>query len=99
MRAAMGYDASSMDETNRSAESPARVVLTLLEQQVLAEIASGSTNEEIAERLSYSPSYVKDVVASARERLGARDRAHAAALAVELGIIRRGSDGRFVSSA
>jgi DNA-binding NarL/FixJ family response regulator len=97
MRAAMGYDASSMDEPNGPEDGPARL-LTVLEQQVLAEIASGSTNEEIAERLSYSPSYVKDVVASARERLGARDRAHAAALAVELGIIRRGPEGRFVAS-
>ena len=56
--------------------------LTPLERRVLAELASGRTNAEIAARLGYSASYIKDVVAAARARLGARDRAHAAALAV-----------------
>lgn len=69
--------------------------LTYLEAQVLAEVASGSTNDDIAERLGYSPNYIKDVLASARERLDARDRAHAAAMAVALRLVRPGSDGRF----
>lgn len=73
----------------------ARHHLTYLEAQVLAEVASGSTNEEIAERLGYSPNYVKDVLASARNRLGAKDRAHAAAMAVALRLVRPSSDGRF----
>lgn len=73
----------------------ARHHLTYLESQVLAEVASGSTNDEIAVRLGYSPNYIKDVLASARERLGAKDRAHAAAMAVALRLVRPGSDGRF----
>lgn len=73
----------------------ARHHLTYLEALVLAEVASGSTNDEIAERLDYSPNYIKDVLASARERLGAKDRAHAAAMAVALRLVRPSSDGRF----
>lgn len=61
--------------------------LTELEREVLALVASGARNEEIAEILCYSPNYIKDVVVSARDGLGARDRAHAAALAVALGIV------------
>lgn len=73
----------------------ARHHLTYLESLVLAELASGATNDEIADALGYSANYVKDVLASARERLGARDRAHAAALAVALRLVRPRSDGRF----
>lgn len=72
--------------------------LTYLEAQVLAEVASGSRNDEIGERLGYSPNYIKDVLVSARVRLGARDRAHAAALAVTLRLVRPSSDGRFAPS-
>ncbi|MBI2169246.1 MAG: response regulator transcription factor [Actinobacteria bacterium] len=76
----------------------ARHHLTYLEAQVLAEVASGSTNDDIAERLGYSPNYIKDVLASARERLSAKDRAHAAAMAVALRLVRPSSDGRFAPS-
>lgn len=77
----------------------ARHHLTYLESRVLAEVASGSTNDEIAGRLGYSANYIKDVLASARERLGARDRAHAAAMAVALRLVRPATDGRFAPSA
>lgn len=76
-------------------EPRSRHHLSYLEAQVLAEVASGSTNDEVAERLGYSPNYVKDILASARRRLGARDRAHAAAIAVALRLVRPGTDGRF----
>lgn len=76
----------------------ARHHLTYLEAQVLAEVASGSTNDEIALRLGYSPNYIKDVLASARGRLSAKDRAHAAAMAVALRLVRPSSDGRFAPS-
>ena len=71
--------------------------LAPLERQVLAELASGHTNAEIAARLGYSASYIKDVVAAARARLGARDRAHAAALAVTRGIVRHDGASGFVT--
>lgn len=69
--------------------------LTALEVRILAEVASGASNKEIGERLGYSVYYVKDVVAGARRRLGARDRAHAAARAVALGVIEDEGDGCF----
>jgi DNA-binding NarL/FixJ family response regulator len=71
------------------------VRLTTLEVQVLADVASGSSNKEIADRLGYSMYYVKDVVAGARRRLGARDRAHAAARAVALYLIEDDGNGGF----
>lgn len=70
--------------------------ISRLERQVLAELASGRTNAQIAQRLGYSASYIKDVVAAARSRLSARDRAHAAALAVAGGLVVLGDDGSFV---
>ena len=72
--------------------------LTMLEVRVLAEVASGATNDEVAARLLYSRHYVKDLVASARERLDARDRAHAAALAVAHGLVLPTGGGRFAPS-
>lgn len=65
--------------------------------RVLAGVASGCTNEEVAARLNYSPSYVKDVLASAREQLEARDRAHAAAIATARKLIHPTGDGAFAA--
>jgi DNA-binding CsgD family transcriptional regulator len=70
-----------------------------LERRVLAELASGRTNAEIAARLGYSASYIKDVVAAARARLGARDRAHAAALAVAWGLVEPDPGDAFVATS
>lgn len=65
--------------------------------RVLAGVASGYTNEGIAARLNYSPSYVKDVLASGREQLEARDRAHAAAIATARKLIHPTGDGAFAA--
>ncbi|WP_261994172.1 response regulator transcription factor [Streptomyces sp. t39] len=56
--------------------------------QVLQLVAEGCTNPEIARRLERSEHTVVDQVKEVRRRLGARDRAHAAALAVALRIVR-----------
>lgn len=56
--------------------------------QVLELVAAGCTNADIAEQLHRSEHTVADQVKEARRRLGARDRAHAAALAVSLRIVR-----------
>jgi DNA-binding NarL/FixJ family response regulator len=56
--------------------------------EVLELVATGHTNEEIAEALGRSKNTVIDQVAAVRKRLGARDRAHAAALAVALQLVR-----------
>jgi DNA-binding NarL/FixJ family response regulator len=70
--------------------------LSYLQTQVLAEVASGESNEAIARRLGYSVNYVKDLIASARSQLDARDRAHAASLGVALRLLRPLGQGRFV---
>lgn len=70
--------------------------LNFLQTQVLAEVASGESNEAIARRLGYSVNYVKDLIASARSQLDARDRAHAASLGVALRLLRPLGQGRFV---
>lgn len=69
-----------------------------LEAKVLAGVASGATNDEIARALGYSVHYVKDLLEAVRHRLGAKDRAHAASLAVSLRLIRPARDGRFISA-
>ena len=69
-----------------------------LEAKVLAGVASGATNDEIARALGYSIHYVKDLLEAVRHRLGAKDRAHAAALAVSLRLIRPSREGRFISA-
>lgn len=70
--------------------------LNYLQTQVLAEVASGESNEAIARRLGYSVNYVKDLIATARSQLDARDRAHAASLGVALRLLRPLGQGRFV---
>jgi DNA-binding NarL/FixJ family response regulator len=69
-----------------------------LEAKVLAGVASGATNDEIARALGYSVHYVKDLLEGVRHRLGAKDRAHASSLAVSLRLIRPARDGRFISA-
>jgi DNA-binding NarL/FixJ family response regulator len=73
----------------------AEPLLNYLQTQVLAEVASGESNEAIARRLGYSVNYVKDLIASLRSQLGARDRAHAASLGVALRLVRPLGEGRF----
>jgi DNA-binding NarL/FixJ family response regulator len=70
--------------------------LTYLQTQILARVASGDSNDVIARSLGYSANYVKDLIASARAALDARDRAHAASLAVALRLVRPVGEGRFV---
>jgi len=73
--------------------------VSALEARVLAGVASGATNDDIARHLGYSTHYVKDLLEAVRFRLGAKDRAHAAALAVSLRLIRPARDGRFVPAS
>ncbi|WP_327259980.1 response regulator transcription factor [Streptomyces sp. NBC_01240] len=56
--------------------------------QVLELVAAGRTNKEISEALERSEHTVVAQIGAARKRLGARDRAHAAALAVALQLVR-----------
>ena len=67
----------------------ARAVLGLSprELDVLAEIAAGHSNKEIAARLHVSPNTVKTHVARLYEKLGARRRTDALRRARELGLV------------
>lgn len=61
--------------------------MTAREVIVLNGLAAGHTEARIAEELAASLRSVQHLVASARAKLGARDRSHAVALAVTAGIV------------
>ncbi|MEU1629116.1 response regulator transcription factor [Streptomyces sp. NPDC020096] len=63
-------------------------VLTAREREVLAEVAAGLSNEEIAERLGVSPLTVKTHVNRTMAKLSARDRAQLVVIAYETGLVR-----------
>lgn len=58
--------------------------LTTTEQRVLRALLSGGTNADIADDLDVSAATVKGHLDAARDKLGARNRAEAAARAVLL---------------
>jgi DNA-binding NarL/FixJ family response regulator len=73
------------------ADSAGRLdVVSGREREVLGHIASGLSNEEIAEQLVLSPLTVKTHVSRILAKTGARDRAQLVALAYETGLIRPG---------
>ena len=70
----------------RPSTQPAESV-TPREREVLALIAVGADFDGIAEELTISPATVKSHVRNAIAKLGARNRPHAIALALKLGLI------------
>jgi DNA-binding NarL/FixJ family response regulator len=64
--------------------------LTDREREVMALVAEGLSNEEIAERLFVSPATAKTHVSRAMIKLNARDRAQLVVLAYESGLVRPG---------
>jgi DNA-binding NarL/FixJ family response regulator len=64
--------------------------LTDREREVMALVAGGLSNEEIAERLVVSPATAKTHVSRAMVKLAARDRAQLVVLAYEHGLVRPG---------
>jgi DNA-binding NarL/FixJ family response regulator len=64
--------------------------LTDREREVLALIATGLSNEEIARQIYVSQSTVKTHAARAMMKLGARDRAQLVVFAYEAGLVRPG---------
>jgi DNA-binding NarL/FixJ family response regulator len=65
--------------------------LTAREQEVIALVAAGLRNDEIAERFVISPATVKTHVSRALRKLDARDRAQLVAMAYQLGLVRAGA--------
>jgi DNA-binding NarL/FixJ family response regulator len=64
--------------------------LTDREREVMALVAAGLSNEQIADRLVVSPATAKTHVSRAMVKLRARDRAQLVVLAYELGLVRPG---------
>jgi DNA-binding NarL/FixJ family response regulator len=62
--------------------------LTAREVEVLQQVAGGNRNRDIAERLFISEETVKVHVKHVMEKLGARDRTEAVAIAIQRGIIQ-----------
>jgi DNA-binding NarL/FixJ family response regulator len=77
-RAKEPHDAAGLDE------------LTDREQEVLALVADGLSNHEIAKRLYVSPATAKTHVSRAMIKLRARDRAQLVVIAYESGLVRPG---------
>ncbi len=65
-------------------------LLTEREREVMALVAEGLTNDQIAERLVVSPATAKTHVSRTMIKLGARDRAQLVVLAYESGLVRPG---------
>jgi DNA-binding NarL/FixJ family response regulator len=71
------------------AVDPGRLdVLTERERQVVALVARGLTNDEIARELIMSPLTAKTHVSRSMAKLGARDRTQLAVIAYETGLAR-----------
>jgi DNA-binding NarL/FixJ family response regulator len=79
-------DAGSWIATGEEADEPGGP-LSSRERQVLALLAGGASNKEIAIALTLSISTVKFHVAAITEKLGARSRVDAVAIAVRAGLV------------
>jgi len=73
---------------NRLAEHAADDALTRREIEVLALIAAGNANKQIADHLHITDETVKGHVSKILSKLGANDRTHAVTLALKRGIIQ-----------
>ena len=62
--------------------------ITQREREVMALVADGLTNDEIAKKLYMSPATVRTHVSRAMTKLGVRDRAQLVVLAYETGLVR-----------
>jgi DNA-binding NarL/FixJ family response regulator len=76
--------------TRDAPRSPTLDALTEREREVMALVAEGLTNDEIAERLVVSPLTAKTHVSRAMVKLGARDRIQLVVFAYQSGLVRPG---------
>jgi DNA-binding NarL/FixJ family response regulator len=78
------------ERTREAPRAPALEALTEREREVMALVADGLTNDEIADRLYVSPLTVKTHVSRAMVKLGARDRVQLVVFAYQSGLVRPG---------
>jgi DNA-binding NarL/FixJ family response regulator len=76
------------DSTDRPDRKRRLSRLTERETEVLAALASGWSNSEIAERLSIAPTTVKTHISSILAKIGTRARVQAVVFAYETGLVR-----------
>ena len=76
--------------TSKTEPVPDLETLTEREREVMALVAGGLSNDEIAERLVISPATAKTHVSRAMVKLGARDRAQLVVFAYASGLVRPG---------
>ncbi|MFD9738237.1 response regulator [Umezawaea sp. NPDC059074] len=74
----------------RPEPSPRLNVLTAREREIIAVVAEGLSNDEIAARLVLSPATVKTHVSRIMTKLDARDRAQLVVLSYESGVVTPG---------
>jgi len=84
----------SVDRAAAASEEPAmpeppslRLVLNERDLEVLRLLAGGESTADIARELAYSESMIKHVIHGVVGRIGARNRAHAVAIAIRAGVI------------
>jgi len=82
---ALGYRADQLDAEPAPPVRPPG--LDDRDVEVLHLMADGMSTAVIAERLAYSESTIKNIIHAIVGRLGARNRAHAVAIAVRAGLI------------
>jgi DNA-binding NarL/FixJ family response regulator len=80
-------------QTREAQPTPQLDVLTDREREVMALVAEGLSNDDIAARLFLSPMTAKTHVSRAMTKLGARDRAQLVVFAYESGLVRPGHTG------
>jgi two-component system NarL family response regulator len=61
--------------------------LTKREQEILALVASGKSNQEIADELYIAPGTVRVHIHTILQKLEVRDRTQAAILAIQMGLV------------
>jgi DNA-binding NarL/FixJ family response regulator len=86
--------AEFVSQPGRTRHTPSELEeLTDREREVMALVATGLTNDEIAERLVISPATSKTHVSRILLKLGARDRAQLVVMAYESGLVKARAAG------